>query len=72
MGSSIPIVDHELTRGFSRDQISKLLQGPLGSRMSGQVEMQDSTRSDLHHNEPIENAEARRYGNKEIATMVLV
>ena len=38
-----------------------------GSRMSCQVEMQDSTRSDLHHDEHIENAEARRCGNKEIA-----
>jgi len=37
--------------------------------MSGQVEMRDSTRSDLHHDERIENAEARRYRNKEIAQL---
>ena len=31
--------------------------------------MRDSTRSDLHHDEHIENAEARRYRNKEIAQL---
>ena len=51
------------------DHLSKLLQRALGSRMSCQVEMQDSTRSDLHHDEHIENAKARRYRNKEIAQL---
>ena len=51
------------------DHLLKLLQGALGSRMSCQVEMQHSTRSDLHHDEHIENARARRYRNKEIAQL---
>ena len=48
-------------------RLSQLLQSPIGSRMFGDIEMDESPRPDLHSHEYIQETEACGHGNKEVA-----
>ncbi len=52
---------------YSR-KFAELLYGPLRGRMIGHIDMQDSTGTNLHHDENVEYAKRRSDGNEEIAS----
>ncbi len=58
---------HESIRVRIGENFSKLLGGPIGGRMGGDVAMQDSPRVDLHRDKHIENLKRRRDRDEEIA-----
>ena len=49
------------------DRLPQLLQRPLRSRMFGDIEMKQTSGSDLERNEYIKDTEAYRHGNEEVA-----
>jgi len=48
-------------------RLSQLLQSPIGSRVFGDIEMDESSRSDLQSHEYIQETEACSHANKEVA-----
>src|SRR5258708_6268346 len=56
----VVVVDQVLVRVVARDGVAKLLCGPFGSRMSGDVDVEDPSRADLHDEMNVENAAEER------------
>ena len=68
----MPIMEHELVIMISRKGFPQLLKSPLRSRMFSDIEVKQTSRSDLKGNEYIKDAEACGHRNKEIAGHNLV
>ena len=64
----MPIVKQKLVILIAREGFSQLLQCPLRSRMIRDVEVKQTSGSDLECDEYIKDTEACRDGDKEIAS----
>src|ERR1700756_1079121 len=64
----VSIVQKKLVVLIARKRLPQLLQSPLRSRMLGDIEVEQTPRSDLEGNEYIKDTEAYRHGNEEIAS----
>jgi len=65
--SLVSIVQQKLVILIAREGFPQLLQGPLRRRMFGDIEVQQTSGSDLEGNEYIKDAETHRHGNEEVA-----
>src|SRR5258707_4411439 len=63
----IAVVDEEPVRFLSRDDLPELLQRPVRSGMSSDVEVSDSARSHFHDNEDVQHSKAVRHADEKIA-----
>jgi hypothetical protein len=64
----VPIVQEKLVILVARKCFPQLLQSPLSSGMFSDVDMNETSGSDLERDEHIQNAEACRHGNEEVAS----
>src|SRR5262249_19819518 len=60
-------MNHKPIRMRFSKNLPELLKGPIRARMFGHVEVEDSSRADLHRQEDIHDSERRSDGNKEVA-----
>ena len=51
---------------IARNTFSKLLQRPIGRRVARHIVMKESSRTDFHDEEDVDQLERRRHHNKEI------
>jgi hypothetical protein len=54
-------------RFLSRKNLAKLLEGPEGGRMSGDIEVSDPARSYFHNHKDAEDSKGGRHSEEEIA-----
>ena len=66
----IAIVDEKAMRSLARDRGAELLDGPLGGRMGSDVPVRDPARTDLQHDEDVQDSEAAGHRNEEVAGVV--
>lgn len=64
---SVAIVNKKTVRMLERENLPKLLYSPFGCRMVGDIEMQDSPRTNLHSHEYVDDLESGSDGHEEIA-----
>ena len=60
-------MNHESVSFISGNTLSKLLQRPIGSRVAGDIEVKESSCTDFHDEEDVDQLECRRHHNEEIA-----
>jgi hypothetical protein len=63
----MPIMEQKVVILIAREGLPQLLQGPIRSRMFGDIEVKQTSESDLESNEYIEDTEAYRHRNEEVA-----
>ena len=63
----IAIVDQKAMRSLARDRGAELLDRPLGGRMGSDVPVRDPARTDLQHDEDVQDSEAAGHRNEEVA-----
>jgi hypothetical protein len=63
----VSIVEEKLAIVMIRKCFPWLLECPIGDWMFDAVEVKDSSRTDLHRNEYIQDAESAGHGNEEVA-----
>ena len=56
----IAIMDQKTVPVIAKQELAELLDGSLGSRMLGNVAMQDSSRPIFHRDEDVDDAKRRR------------
>jgi hypothetical protein len=64
----MPIMQEKFAIAIAGMCFSQLLQGPFSRRVFGDIEMYDSSGSDLEGNEQIKDTEAYRHRNEEVAS----
>ena len=64
--NTVTIMNHESVSFIARNTFSKLLQRPIGGRVARDIEMKESSRTDFHDEEDIDQLECRRHHNEEI------
>ena len=63
----VSIVQQKLVILIARKGFPQLLEGPLRRRVFGDIEMKQTSGSELESNEYIKDTEAYRHGNEEVA-----
>src|ERR1035438_9503884 len=63
---AVPVVDHEPIRMVARQRLPELLQGPLCSRVGGDVVVENSSCSKFHDHEYVKCAKSGRDHNEEV------
>ena len=66
----IAIVNEKAMRSLARDRGAELLDGPLSGRMGSDVPVRDPARTDLQHDEEVQDSEAAGHRNEEVAGVV--
>ena len=64
----IAVVDDESIAMIVRQKLAELLDRPLGSRVLGDVAVQNPPRADFHRNEYVQDAERRSHGHEKVAS----
>jgi len=60
-------VNEKAMRSLARDRGAELLDGPLGGRMGSDVPVRDAARTDLQHDENVQDSEAAGHRHEEVA-----
>ena len=63
---AVTIMNHESVCFIARNTFSKLLQRPIGCRVTRNIVMKESSRTDFHDEEDVDQPECRRHHNEEI------
>jgi hypothetical protein len=63
-------MNHEPVSFITGDALPELLKRPIGSRVTGHIEVKKPARADLHNEEDIDQFECRRDDNEEVASVV--
>src|ERR1700760_2292168 len=64
----VSVVQKKFVVLIAREGLPQLLQSPLRRRMLGDIEVEQTSRSDLEGNEYIKDTEAYPHGNEEVAS----